>query len=184
MEDKKTTEPTYEDLSKIYTDEEIADSMVLRSTLSDEEREVAHKEFLKVRMERLKNMSESDILLSNLMRMKIQIENYIENDNYDSRFDFSNQLTEYLSITRRTQKAFSEEIDIHTAQLNRIIRGKENPNIDLLYRIEKHSNGFLSAEKLYRLHTMKLEADMLNDEENRQAQYDRVKKTLPFAKAS
>lgn len=60
MADKKTNEPTYEELSKIYTDEEIADSMVLRSTLSDEEREVAHKEFLKVRMERLKNMSESD----------------------------------------------------------------------------------------------------------------------------
>lgn len=182
MKDKKIKEPTYEELSKIYTDEEIADSMVLRSTLSDEEREAAHKEFLRIRMDRLKNMSESDVLLSNLMRMKIQIENYIENNEYNARFRFSNQLKEYLSITKRTQKAFSEEIDIHTAQLNRIIRGKENPNVELLYRIEKHSNGYLSAKQLYRLHTMKLEAEILEDKERRSAQYSRVKKTLPFAK--
>lgn len=184
MEEKKIKEPTYEDLSKIYTDEEIVDSMVLRSTLTEEERKIAHKEFLRIRMERLKNMSESDIILSNLMRMKIQIENYIENDEYDSRFDFSNQLIEYLSITKRSQKVFSQEIDIHTAQLNRIMRGKENPNVDLLYRIEKHSNGILNARKLYRLHTMKLESEMVNDEEKRRVQYDRVKKTLPFAQAS
>lgn len=184
MEDKKIKEPTYEDLSKIYTDEEIVESFVLRSTLSEEERKIAHKEFLKIRMERLKNMSEADIILSNLMRMKIQIENYVENDIYDSRFNFSNQLTEYLFVTKRTQKAFADEIDINPAQLNRIIRGKENPNIELLYRIEKHSDGLLNAMKLYRLHTMKLESDMLHDEEKRRVQYDRVKKTLSLAKAS
>jgi transcriptional regulator with XRE-family HTH domain len=181
---EKKKEPTYEDLSKIYTDEEIVESFVLRSTLSEDEKKEAHKEFLKFRMDRLKNMSESDIILSNLMRMKIQIQNYIEQNEYNPRFDFSNQLKEYLSITKRTQKDFSEEIDIHPAQLNRIIRGKENPNVDLLYRLEKHSEGLLKAKSLYRLHTMKLESEMVNDEESRLAQYDRVKQTISLAKAS
>lgn len=184
MADKKK-EPSYEDLSRIYTDEEIVESFVLRSTLSEEEKKEAHKEFLKMRMERLKNMTEAEIILSNLMRMKIQIENYIEqNDEYNPRFDFSNQLEEYLSITKRTQKDFAEEIDIHPAQLNRIVRGKENPNVDLLYRIEKHSEGLLKAKILYRLHTMKLESEMVNDEESRLAQYERVKQTISLAKAS
>jgi transcriptional regulator with XRE-family HTH domain len=183
MKDKKIKEPTYEDLSKIYTDEEIADSFVLRSTLTDEEKEIAHADFLKKRLELIKNMSESDIIFSNLMRMKIQIDDYIEGNSYDERFSFSNQLSEYLSITKRSQKDFAAEIDINSATLNRIIKGKENPNIDLLFRIENHSDGLLSAPKLYRLHAMKLETEMINDEENRQSQYKRVKNKLSFAKA-
>jgi DNA-binding XRE family transcriptional regulator len=183
MKDKKIKEPTYEDLSKIYTDEEIAESFVLRSTLTEEERKVAHAEFLKKRLDLIKNMSESDIIFSNLMRMKIQIEDYIENNVYDERFSFSNQLLEYLSITKRSQKDFSAEIDINSATLNRILKEKENPSIDLLFRIESHSDELLSAQKLYRLHTMRLEAEMMNDEEKRKSQYKRVKNKLSFAKA-
>ena len=183
MEGEKINEQTYEELSKIYTDEEIAESFVLRSTLTGEARETAHAEFLKRRMELIKNMSASDIIFSNLMRMKIQIENYIANNKYNERFDFSNQLSEYLSITKRSQKGFSNEIGISPATLNRILKGKEHPGIDLLYRIENHSDGLLSAQSLYRLHTMKLEEEMRNDEERKRLQYEKVKNKLSFAKA-
>ena len=182
MKDKEKKEPTYDDLSKIYTDEEIAESYVLRSTLTEEERKIALENFRKKRLELIKNMSASDIIFGNLMRMKIQIENYIENDIYEERFDFSNQLSEYLSITKRSQKDFSLEVGINTATLNRILKGKENPSIDLLFRIENHSDGLLTARKLYRLHTMKLESEMMNNDEKRRIQYDKVKNKLSFAK--
>lgn len=183
MSKRDVKEPTYEDLSKRYTDEEIVESFVLRSRLSEEEKKVSHKEFLRLRMERIKNMTPSEILLGNLMRMKIQIENYIEEDEYDTRFDFANQLKEYLSLIKKSQKDFADEIDMHPAQLNRIIRGKENPNIDLFYRIEKHSDGILEAIKLYRLQVLKLESEIKTDDDKRQMQYKRVKNKLSFAKA-
>lgn len=182
MKDKAIKEPTYEDLSKKYSDEEIAENFVLRSTLTEEERKIGHENFLKRRLELIKNMSVSDIIFSNLMRMKIQIENYIENDTYEDRFDFSNQLSEYLTIINRSQKDFSSEVGINTATLNRILKGKENPSIDLLFRIENHSDGLLMARKLYRLHTMRLESEMMNNGEKRKIQYGKVKNKLSFGK--
>jgi hypothetical protein len=47
-------EPTYEDLKEIYTDEDMAESFVFRSTMSVEEREEAEEKLLKLRMESLK----------------------------------------------------------------------------------------------------------------------------------
>ena len=43
MSNKK--EPSYEDLSKKYSDEEIAESFVFRSTMTEEEQLEADKEF-------------------------------------------------------------------------------------------------------------------------------------------
>lgn len=184
MSNEKIKEPTYEDLSKLYTDEEIVEGFILRTSLGEAEKEEAHKEFLKLRMEQLKNITPSAILFSNLMRMKIQIEDYIEKDIYDERFLFAKQLEEYLSIIKKKQKEFAQEIDMHPAQLNRIIRGKENPSIDLFYRIEKHSDGILKAIKLYRLHVLKLETEIKLNQEQRQLQYDRVKTKLSFVKSA
>ncbi|WP_421799538.1 hypothetical protein [Haliscomenobacter sp.] len=50
----KTKEPTYEDLRKELSDEEIVESFVFRSTMTAEERKQADEEFRKLRFERLK----------------------------------------------------------------------------------------------------------------------------------
>ena len=67
----KTKEPTYEDLSKQFSDEEIVEGYVFRSTLTAEEQKQADEEFRKLRFESLKAMSDEQILLSELMRMKL-----------------------------------------------------------------------------------------------------------------
>ncbi len=67
----KQKEPTYEDLRKELSDEEIAESFVFRCTMTVEERKQADEEFRKLRFERLKEMSDEQILQSELMRMKL-----------------------------------------------------------------------------------------------------------------
>ncbi len=52
----KTKQPTYEDLTKELSDEEIAESFVFRSTMTAEERKQADEEFRKLRFEKLKEM--------------------------------------------------------------------------------------------------------------------------------
>jgi hypothetical protein len=89
---KKSNEPTYEDLKKKYSDEEIVDSFVFRSTMTDEERKQADEEFRKLRFERLKNMSDKQILQSELMRMKLLMKDYFNQLQYIEDFSFSNQL--------------------------------------------------------------------------------------------
>jgi len=58
----KRKEPTYEDLRRELTDSEIAESFVFRSTMSAEEKEEAEEELRRLRFERLKNMSDQQIL--------------------------------------------------------------------------------------------------------------------------
>lgn len=58
----KTKEPTYEDLRTELSDEEIVESFVFRSTMTAEERKEADGEFRKLRFEKLKEMSDEQIL--------------------------------------------------------------------------------------------------------------------------
>ncbi|WP_373548589.1 hypothetical protein [Haliscomenobacter sp.] len=67
----KIKEPSYEDLRKELSDEEIVESFVFRSTMTAEEKKQADEEFRKLRFERLKEMSDEQILQSELMRMKL-----------------------------------------------------------------------------------------------------------------
>ena len=69
-----SSEKIYKELSKIYTDEEIVESFVFNDdSLSEKEQREADKEFRELRLERLKNMSESEILFGNLMKLKLKI---------------------------------------------------------------------------------------------------------------
>ena len=74
----KPKEPTYEDLSKELSDEEIVESYVFRSTMTADERKQADEEFRKLRFEGLKNMSDEEILQCELMRMKLLMKNYLK----------------------------------------------------------------------------------------------------------
>jgi len=58
----KTKEPTYEDLRKRLSDEEIVERFVFRSTLTAEEQKEADEEFRKLRFEKLKDMSDEQRL--------------------------------------------------------------------------------------------------------------------------
>lgn len=180
----KTKEATYEDLSKIFTDEEIVEGYVFRSTLTAEEQKQADEEFRKLRFESLKAMADEQILLSELMRMKLLMKDYFNQSAFIPSYSFSSQLKQYMGLLKKSSTDFAADLDIHKTKLSRILNDKESPNLELMYRLEHHSNNMIPATYWYRLHSRKLEEDIKMDTEKRAVEYKRVKNKLVFKKSA
>ena len=126
----KLKEPSYEDLRKELSDEEIAESFVFRSTLNAEEKKQADEEFRKLRFERLKEMSDEQILQSELMRMKLLMKDYFNQSEFITSYSFSSQLKQYISLLKKSSTDFATDLDIHKTKLSRILNDKESPNLE------------------------------------------------------
>jgi len=180
----KLKEPAYEDLRKELSDEEIAESFVFRSTMTADERKQADEEFRKLRFERLKEMSDEQILQSELMRMKLLMKDYFNQSEFMTSFSFSSQLKQYIGLLKKSSTDFAADLDIHKTKLSRILNDKESPNLELMYRLEHHSNNMIPATYWYRLHSRKLEEDIKLDTEKRAVESRRVKNRLVFRKSA
>lgn len=176
----KKQEPTYEELRKKYTDEEIAESFVLRSTLSEGERKEAEEEFRKLRFAALKNMSDEQVLQGELMRMRLLMQDYFKQGSYLEEFSFANQLRKYISLLHKTMSVFAIDIGLHKTKLSRIINEKENPNIDLMYRLEHHSGKMIPATYWYKLKSKQQEEEIRKDDVKRASAAKQVKNELRF----
>lgn len=176
----KDKETTYEELRKKYTDEEIAESFIFRSTMTEDEQAEADKEFRKHRFELLKNMSDEQVLHGELLRTKYLMKDYFNQNFFMEEYSFSNQLRKYISLLNRTMADFASDIDIHKTKLSRILNGRENPNIDLMYRLEQHSGKIIPATYWYKLHSRKLEEEIKRNDKKRMDEYKKVKNGLKF----
>jgi len=66
-------------------------------------------------------------------------------------------------VINRTNKEFAEDLDVHQTKFSRILNGRENPNIDLMYRLEEHSSGEIPAHHWWRLYSLELEHKIKTD---------------------
>ena len=176
----KKSEKIYKELSKKYTDEEIVESFVFNEDLDPEEQKKVEEEFRKLRMESLRNMSEADILAANLIKIKLRIRSYFKRDKFEEAFSFSNQLKEYIKITNRSNKEIARNLNIHPTKLSRIINGREDPNVELMYRLEEHSGGELPAFYWWRLFSKELEHQIRTNMEKKLEEAKKVKGSLQF----
>lgn len=165
----------YEELKNRYTDEEIADSMLIPLQLSDEEQKEANEEFIKLRMKHRREMSEKDRLLSGLLSMKYQILEYLRGDRFDSSKTFGKTVKRYLKVVNKTQKDLSDDIDIHPSRLNRIINGKERIGKSIAYRLEEHSGDIIPAIFWWKLMQREIEEEIKTERKVREEEKNRVK---------
>lgn len=176
----KKKEPTYKGLNKKLSKEELVESYVFRGTLSGEEKKNADKEFLRLRLQKLKEKSDEQILQGELIRMKLLMQDYFSQSIYEEKYSFASQLKNYIEIIKKTHTEFASDIDIHKTKLSRILNKRENPNIELMYRLELHSDKIIPATYWYKLHSLKLEHEIKVDDDKRAAEYKRVKNVLKF----
>lgn len=174
----KKSEKIYKELREKYTDEEIVENFVFNEDLDPAEQKKVDEEFRRIRMERLKNMSEFDILAANLIKIKLRIKDYFKKGRFEEKFSFANQLKEYIKITKRSHKEIAENLNIHQTKLSRIINGRENPNIELMYRLEEHSSGQLPAFYWWKLFSKELEHKIRTDLEKKLEEAKKVKNAL------
>jgi len=151
----KKYEKLYKELRKNYSDEEIADSMLIPADLTEKEKEKADEELKAFRFKLLREQTEDKRILSDLMRFRFQLEDYIKHQEFTEEKSFGKNLEEYVRILNQTKKKLSEDLDIHYTRLSRIINDREAPNIELTYRLEKHSGNLISALLWWKLFTKK-----------------------------
>ena len=173
-----SNEKIYKKLRKRYTDEEIAESMVLPSEMTAAEKEQSEKEIRSYRLNQLRNMTEEDRIISDVMRLKFQIENYLVAEKFSSEKTFGKYLKEYIRILKKSRTEISKDLSIHYTKLSRIINDKEEPNVELSYRLEKHSGNLISAKSWWKLIIKKQEFKIEQDEKTRKSEHKKVKNYL------
>jgi transcriptional regulator with XRE-family HTH domain len=164
----------------LFTDKELAEAHIFPSNLSTTERQEIDAEMKTLRFQRLAAMSDSEKLQGNLLGLKFQMEDSIQLNTYSEKNNFSTYLQAYLKILNKKQVDFATEIGLHPTKLNQILNNKTMPNIPLMYRLEKHSGGFISALLWWKLLTKKMESDIVNDTKKRQFEANKVSFELAF----
>ncbi|WP_116106345.1 hypothetical protein [Lewinella sp. IMCC34191] len=175
----KTSEEVYNELRKKYTDEEIAESFVFNDdSLSAEENEAAEREFRELRLNQIQSLTEEQKLFGDLMQMKYSILDYFDGGKFDPAFSFASQLKKYSIIINRSNKSFAADLDLHYTKLSRIINGKDNPSIELMYRLEEHSKSELPAHYWWRIYSKELEHKIITDLEKRVQESKKVSNSI------
>lgn len=176
----KKYEKIYKRLRKTYSDEEIADSMLIPADLTEAEKKKANKELMEFRLKLIREQTEEQRIFSELMRFKYLMEDYVNKETYTEEKNFGKQLEEYVRILKRTKKKISEDLGVHYTRLSRIINGREEPNIELTFRLEKHSGELIPALLWWKLITKKQEYYIKIDKQTRKKERAKVKNAIEF----
>ena len=170
----------YKELRKQFSDEEIVERYVIPEGLSEQEREEIEAEFRKLRLKSLRERTEKQRLLSELMRMKLLIKDYLERSEFEEEFSFSNQLEQYIRILGRSNKDVAHELGLHPTKLSRLLNNREAPNVELTYRLEKHCGNIIPAIYWWKLYSRKLEEEIKKDDKKREIESRKVTNNLKF----
>lgn len=171
-------EKIFKELRKKYTLEEIADTMLIPADLTKEERVKANAEIREYRMKLLAQMTDEDRILSDVMRLRFQIENYLKDEEFSKEKTFGKFLAEYIRILNRSKKEMADNLALHYTKLSRIVNDKEEPNIELCYRLEKHSSDLILAKIWWKLIIKKQEFTLSEDKKTKKAEQKKVKNPI------
>ena len=174
----KKYEKFYNQLRKTLTVEEIAADYIISKDITPEEEKELAAELWKIRQEKMKSMTEEDFIFGDVVRLRILMEDYTKEKEFSPDKTFGKYLLEYIRATRRTRKEISDELSIHYTKLSRIINDKEEPNIELTYRLEKHSGNIIKAELWWKLMIKKQEYKISQDVETKEREQKKVKNPI------
>ncbi len=171
-------EKIYQKLKQQFSDEEIVDSMLIPADLTEKEQQELANEMTAIRKQSLRETTEEDRILADVMRLRFQMEAYVKSDGFSFQKTFGKFLEEYIRVLKKTRREIAEDLAIHYTKLSRIINDKEEPNIELSYRLEKHSGNLIKAETWWRL-TVKKQAFVISkDVETRRKEQRKVRNYL------
>lgn len=173
-------EKIYQRLKEQYSDEEIADAMMIPGDLSAAEKKEADQELRAFRFKILAETTEEQRLYSDLLRFRYLLEEYIDNGDYDESINFGSQLEEYIRILKKTKKRVAEDLDVHYTKLSRVINNREAPNIAFMYRLEEHSGRLVPALVWWKLLIKKQEFEIARDEATREIEAAKVKRAVAY----
>lgn len=158
-----------------YTDKELAESFVFRSKLTPAQKAESNEELRVKRQQLRQSVTPKEVLLSRLLQLKFQMEDYLENPNHDSKRSFSYFLKGYLEMLNKKNKEFASDIDINPTELSQILNNHRFPGEKVIIRLEIHSNKIIPAIMWHRLIEKEKEYQIINDSELRAREKNHVR---------
>lgn len=150
-------------LNDKYTDQELAESFVFRNKLTPLQKQDSDLELNEMRQEIQKTITPQQKRLADLLQLKFQMEDYLENSTFDVKRTFVFFLREYLSIINKKNKDFASDIDIAATELSQILNQHRKPSEKIIIRLEIHSNELIPAIMWYKLIEKEKEHEILTD---------------------
>ena len=138
-------------LNDKYTDKELAESFVFRNELTSTQKAESDVLLNEMRKEVQKSAAPKQVLLSRLLQLKYQIEDYLDNHAYDTARSFGFFLRGYLETLNKKNKEFANDIGIAETELSQILNKHRNPSEKVIIRLEIHSNKIIPAITWFRL---------------------------------
>lgn len=140
LKNKMKNIKSYSGTGKNYKPEEIAESYVFPNDLTIPERKQSLELFQAWRKKNESERSVKSKLITNLLQLKFEMEDYVKENEYKQGFDFSYFLIEYINRLEIKKKAFAEEMDVDPTELSQIINKHRSPNEKFFIKLEIHSN--------------------------------------------
>ena len=171
----KSNEKRYQNLKKKYSKKEIAENFYVQKQMTKQEKKESDEEIWEIRKKLRSEMLPGDKIYSGLLRLRYQIENYVENSGYDDTKSLPKYLKEYMTILNKKQKDLAMDLDIHKTRISRILNGRERINLQLAYRLEIHSGNLIPAILWWKLLQKAVEKEIKEDISERKKEKRNVK---------
>ncbi len=164
-----------------YSELELATSFVFRNNLGAIQKASSDLQMNKMRNDLLSSFSPNQLLLTQLLQLKYQIEDYLQNSDYDVERSFSFYLKSYLNFLNKKNKEFAQDIDIAETELSQILNHHRKPNEKLFIRLEIHSNKIIPAIAWFKLSEKEKEYEIMTNHSLREKELNHVKNKLSFS---
>lgn len=96
-------------------------------------------ELMQARLDRMKNLSQEQILRAKLLQLKLRIENHLKNPVYDNQNHFSNFLKTYIDTIYSKRIDFARDINITANLLSKVINNHREPKEEFILKLMIHS---------------------------------------------
>ena len=160
------------------TPEEFAEAIVFPVTLTHTQKKEAREQLSAARKQGQIEMTENDRLSLGVFQLRFQLEDYIQNMDFNPELTFGHFLKQYVDLLHVKRKQFAEEISIDETLLSQFINQHRTPPEYIAIRLEIHSNNSIPATYWFKLVEKQKEFELKTDKELRRKENKFVHRRL------
>ena len=146
-----------------HTAGELAEAIVFPVTLTPVQKKEAREQLAIARKKSNRKMSNNDRLSLQIFQLKFQLEDYIQNKEFNPALTFGYFLKQYVDLLQVKRKDFADEISINETLLSQFINQHRMPPEYIAIRLEIHSNNSIPATYWFKLVEKQKEFELKTD---------------------
>lgn len=94
---------------------------------------------MEARLERMKQVSDDDIIKAKLVQLKLKMEDYLQKPVYKDHNFFTEFLAAYIDAVYSKRSNFASDIDITPVRLSQVLNNHREPHDEFMLRLMVHS---------------------------------------------